>query len=191
MNWTDDTRKRLYCSETRVEFRPNRGVIILPFFLAVMFMLPPLYWDVYYLSKGMPDHLELLDDPLKLALAIALPALAWALLNVRWGHGFVIDEIGVAERFFFRTRRLDWDQIQDYGFAYAGRGSARLYFAAERLENGSDGKKKFAGQCCGIRLYSLELRYSGQILSVCRRYTELEPYLCTKDGYLSGLLRDR
>ena len=191
MNWTDDTRKRLYCSETRVEFRPNRIVVILPLLLAVVFLVPSLYWDIYYLSIGMPDHLKLLDDPLKLVLSIVLPALAWVLLNFRFGHGFVIDDIGVAERFFFRTRRLDWDQIQDYGFAYAGRGTAGLYFAAERAESSSDGKKQFAGKCCGIRLQSLELRYSGQILSVCRLYTEVEPYLCTKDGYLFGVLRSR
>ena len=113
------------------------------------------------------------------------------ILMLACGRSLRIDEGGVTETYFFRTRHLGWRQIHDYGFSYAGGGRARLYFADERLIANSDGRKRWAGRCCGILLRRSELKRSGAILNLCRQYTRIRPYLCTEDGKLAGVLRDR
>ena len=102
-----------------------------------------------------------------------------------------IDSEGVTQKVFFRTTHLTWRQIWDYGFSYAGFGTARLYFSEDRLETNAKGKKLLNDQCCSIRLNPAELKRSGEILDLCRKYTRIYPFLCTEEGMLVGKLADR
>ena len=76
-------------------------------------------------------------------------------------------------------------------FSYAGFGTARLYFSEDRLETNAKGKKLLNDQCCSIRLNPAELKRSGEILDLCRKYTRIYPFLCTEEGMLVGKLADR
>ncbi|MBR6118933.1 MAG: hypothetical protein IKQ04_01285 [Oscillospiraceae bacterium] len=189
MNWTIDGTQRLACTERRVEFRPFLIARLLPLMFLFVFLGPRLIWDLVAVTRGEPT--ALLRKPFDLAVFVAVVAFAWLLLELRFGRSLIIDELGVTQRFLFRSTHLDWRHIRDYGYAYAGFGQARLYFADERQESDGDGRKRRAGRRCSVRLRRTELRYTGQILNVCRQYTRVRPYLCTEDGKLLSSIKDR
>ena len=190
MNWNVDGRQRLVCRQTSVEFQPNAVGRVVPLLLAFVLLGPELITALNLLPKG--ERPAFLEEPIRLWLPLALCVFAWVALEGLYGRGLRIDELGVTEQSFFRTRHLDWRQIRDFGYAYAGFGTARLYFADERTEaDGSGRRRRSGGRCCAIRLRRTELRYAGQIMNVCRQYTRVRPYLCTEDGKLVGRLKDR
>lgn len=188
MNW-DWNAKRLYCGENYVEFQANPIAKIVPILLAFVLLGPGLLNNALDVLNGKRP--SFLDRPLDLPMAVAVVLLAWAALELCLGRSLRIDEYGVTQRVFFRSRSLSWREIRDYGYSYAGFGLARLYFSRERLETNSEGKKERASRCCGIRLSGAELRDSGRILTVCRRYTRVRPFLCSEEGKLVGVLLDR
>lgn len=159
-------------------------------FLAIPLVTLPALGIGFYQSR----HPETSHNPpelWQLGLLAGLILLLSGFFMGCFGRSLRIDAEGVTEKFLWRTRRLSWRQIRDYGYSYGGFGRARLYFADEWLEPSHDGRKKPAGRFCSILLRRSELKQSGRILNVCREYTRIRPYLCSQDGRLKGKLKDR
>lgn len=164
--------------------RSWRFALVLPLLLA-----PALGGGLYQYYH--PETAKNPPELWQLGVIAGAVLLFTVILMLVCGRSLRIDAGGVTEKYLFRTRRLNWRQIHDYGFSYAGGGRARLYFADERLIAGSDGRKRRAGRCCSILLRRSEVKQSGAILNLCRQYTRIRPYLCTEDGKLAGVLKDR
>ena len=146
---------------------------------------------VLFLKIQTPNSAEQSAELWNVAAVAGLFAAGTLLTGLTVCRSLRIDSEGVTQKVFFRTTRLSWRQIWDYGFSYAGFGTARVYFSEERLETNTRGKKLLSGRRCSICLTRRELKRSGEILEVCRLYTRIHPFLCTEEGRLEGKLKDR
>ena len=129
--------------------------------------------------------------PLALCAVFAIVILSELLLWYLYGRSLTIDENGVACRVLLRKLHLSWREIHDYGLSYAYGGMVLLYFSKERLESNGEGKKRISRKQANLLLQLPNRDKSGKILNVCRKYTRIRPFLCSDEGRLTGVLRDR
>ena len=146
---------------------------------------------VVLLTELLEGRKERLPNPIELCAVVAVITLGLLLFWYIQGRTVTIDESGVEWRSLFCKRRLSWTRIHDYGLSYAYWGQVRLYFSEERLESDGNGKKRLNRRCANVLLHIQNRDRSGQILNVCRRYTRIRPFLCSDDGKLTDVLRDR
>jgi hypothetical protein len=151
----------------------------------------PGLFVMFTLTQMLNGSSERQPAPLALCAVFAIFFLAELLLWYVQGRSVTIDENGVEYRFLIRKRRLSWARIHDYGLSYAYWGQLRLYFSEERLESNGEGKKRIGRKQANILLHLPNRNKSGQILNVCRKYTRIRPFLCSDEGKLTGVLRDR
>ncbi len=129
--------------------------------------------------------------PWEIVLAFGYMALNAFLFWYAQSRTLTIDEAGVEWRGLLRMRRLTWREIYDYGFSYAYLGRVRLYFSKERQDTNGRGRKRLSRTDASVLLHIQNREMSGQILNVCRNYTRVRPFLCSDEGRLEGILRDR
>ena len=67
----------------------------------------------------------------------------------------------------------------------------RLYFSEEHRETNGSGKKHLHSGDAAILIHIQNRNKTGKILNVCRKYTRIRPFLCSEEGRLTGILRDR
>ena len=127
----------------------------------------------------------------EIVLMFGLPSLVMLVLWYLQGRSLVIDKFGVEWRCLFRKRNLRWREIHDFGLSYAYWGQVRLYFAEERLETNGKGKKRMEGRHAVILIHIQNRNKTGSILNVCRKYTRIRPFLCSEEGRLTGIVKDR
>lgn len=167
----------------RVTIRPNLVLRVFSFVLFLGFaVLPAADW---LNRRPQPPR------PWEIALAFGILLLGALPLWYVQSRSLTVDEFGVEWRALFRLRRLSWRQIRDYGFSYAAPGRVRLYFSPERLDTDGRGRKRLRADAASVRLHIQNREKTGQILNVCRRYTRIRPFLCSDEGRLEGVLRDR
>lgn len=163
--------------------------------LSLLSILLVLMGMAYPAATWIKDHaagrLERLPELWEAGVAFGFEILALILLWVTNGQSLVVDKHGVEWRRLFRKRYLRWREIHDYGLSYAYWGQVRLYFAEERLETNGSGKKRMEGKHAAILIHIQNRNKTGNILNVCRKYTRIRPFLCSEEGKLTGILRDR
>lgn len=172
--------------ENRVRIRPNAVMWMISGLLVLFFCLVAGTWVLDRL-----DGETHLPDPLVLCLCLAVLALALFLFLYVRGRSLTVDETGVEWRVLFRKRHLIWTEIRDYGLSYVRWGSVRLYFSPEVLPTNGKGRKRLSGMDASGLLHIQNRERSGQILNVCRKFTRVRPFLCSDEGRLEGVLRDR
>ena len=170
----------------RVRIRPNAVTWMISGLLVLLFCLVAGTWVLDRL-----DGETHLPDLLVLCVCLAVLALALFLFLYVRGRSMTVDETGVECRVLFRRRRLTWAEVRDYGLSYACGGSVRLYFSKERQDTDGRGRKRLGGTDASVLLHIQNREQSGHILNVCRRYTRVRPFLCSDEGRLEDVLRDR
>ena len=168
--------------EDRVTICPNLVLRILSALLYLCAMLPLGSW-----LNSRPQPLR----PWEVALAFGILTLGLFPLLYVQSRTLTVDENGVEWRALFRMRRLAWREIHDFGLSYAAPGRVRLYFSKERQDTDGRGRKRLSRTDASVRLHIQNREKTGQILNVCRRYTRIRPFLCSDEGRLEGVLRDR
>lgn len=170
-------------SEDRVSIRPSAFLRLFPVVLIVgLFGGVMINW-----FSGVIEPPKLYE----IVLMFGIPILAMLVLWYLQGRSLVVDEFGVEWRCLFRKHRLRWREIHDFGLSYAYWGQVRLYFAEERLETNGKGKKRMEGRHAVILIHIQNRNKTGKILNVCRKYTRIRPFLCSEEGKLAGILKDR
>ena len=159
--------------------------------MLIISIFPPCLIAVVLLTELLEGRKERLPNPIELCAVVAVITLGLLLFWYIQGRTVTIDESGVEWRLLFCKRRLSWTRIHDYGLSYAYWGQVRLYFSEERLESDGNGKKRLNRRCANVLLHIQNRDRSGQILNVCRRYTRIRPFLCSDEGKLTDVLRDR
>lgn len=159
--------------------------------MRIISILPPCLIAVVLLTELLEGRKERLPNPIELCAVVAVITLGLLLFWYIQGRTVTVDESGVEWRLLFCKRRLSWAKIHDYGLSYAYWGQVRLYFSEERLESDGNGKKRINRNQANILLHIQNRDRSGQILNVCRRYTRIRPFLCSDEGKLADVLRDR
>ena len=172
--------------EDRVRIRPNAVTWGISGLLVLFFCLIAGTWILDRL-----DGETHLPDPLVLCVCLAFLALALFLFLYVRGRAMTIDQNGVEWRALSRKRHLAWAEVRDYGLSYACWGSVRLYFSPEALPTDGRGRKRLSGKDASVLLHIQNRERSGQILNVCRRFTDVAPFLCSDESRLEGILRDR
>lgn len=170
----------------RVRIRPNAVTWMISGLLALFFCLIAGTWVLDRL-----DGETHLPDLLVLCVSLAVLALTLFLFLYVRGRSMFIDETGVEWRVLFRKRCLTWAEVRDYGLSYACWGSVRLYFSPEALPTDGRGRKRLGGRDASVLLHIQNREQSGHILNVCRKFTDVAPFLCSDEGRLEGVLRDR
>ena len=167
----------------RVTIRPSLVLRMLSLILFLGFeVFPAANWVN---SREQPPQ------PWEIILAFGYMALNAFLFWYAQSRTLTVDETGVEWRGLFRMRRLTWRDIHDYGFSYAYLGRVRLYFSKERQDTDGRGRKHLSRTDASVLLHIQNRDKTGQILKVCRRYTRIRPFLCSEEGRLEGVLRDR
>ena len=97
-------------------------------------------------------------------------------------RSLTVDQDGVNARSLFKTRRLPWTQIQDYGAAYYLHDRDHLlytlYFSDAVLEHDEEGRKRFTRSTLRVDLPSQTLdRNIRAIMDFCGRHTQVLPFL--------------
>ena len=174
--------QELVLREDRLTVRPN---LVLRMLSLVLF----LGLEVFPVADWVNSRQQL--KPWEIVLAFGYMALNALLLWYAQSRTLTVDETGVEWRALFRMRRLPWREIHDYGFSYAYWGRVRLYFSEERLDTDGKGRKRIRRKDASVLLHIQNRERSGHILNVCRRYTRVRPFLCSDEGRLEGILRDR
>lgn len=174
-------------SKDRVSIQPAFGMKLMTFVLLFLLLVSGLHW----LRDYAAGRTERLPELWEAALAYGLFGLALVLHWLVNGQSMVIDEYGVEWRRLIRKRYLSWREIHDLGLSYAWLGQVRLYFAQERLETNGSGKKRMGDKYAAILIHIQNRGMTGAILNVCRKYTRVRPFLCSQEGKLEGVLRDR
>ena len=154
-------------------------------------VMPPGLIVLFTLTQLLHGSSERQPAPLALCAVFAIVILAELLFWYVHGRSLTIDENGVACRVLLRKFHLSWREIHDYGLSYAYGGQVLLYFSKERLESNGEGKKRISRKQANLLLQLPNRDKSGKILNVCRKYTRIRPFLCTDEGRLTGVLRDR
>lgn len=166
----------------RVTVRPS---LVLRMLSLVLF----LGLEVFPTANWVNSRQE--PKPWEIVLAFGYMALNALLLWYAQSRTLTVDETGVEWRGLFRMRRLAWREIHDFGFSYAYLGRVRLYFSKERQDTDGRGRKRLGGRDASVLLHIQNRERSGQILNVCRKFTRIRPFLCSDEGRLEGVLRDR
>ena len=174
-------------TEDRAAIQPNSLMKLLTLILLVLFLAPGYSW----LRDFAAGRTERLPELWEAALAYGMLCLGLVLFWAVNGQSMVIDEYGVTWRCLFRKRDLRWREIHDFGLSYAYWGQVRLYFAEERLETNGKGKKRMEGRHTVILIHIQNRNKTGNILNICRQYTRIRPFLCSEEGKLAGILKDR
>ena len=174
-------------TEDRAAIQPNSLMKLLTLILLVLFLAPGYSW----LRDFAAGRTERLPELWEAALAYGMLCLGLVLFWAVNGQSMVIDEYGVTWRCLFRKRDLRWREIHDFGLSYAYWGQVRLYFAEERLETTGRGKKRMEGRHAVILIHIQNRNKTGNILNICRQYTRIRPFLCSEEGKLAGILKDR
>ncbi len=175
-------------TEETVTILPTAMLVLFTVLLLLVGMLFPAAIWIKDLSVGRTKRLpELWEAGIAFSFEI-LALIAMWMIN---GQSLVIDAFGVEWRFLFRKHRLRWREIHDFGLSYAYWGQVRLYFAEERLETNGRGKKRMVGRHAVILIHIQNRNKTGKILNVCRQYTRIRPFLCSEEGKLAGILKDR
>ncbi len=170
-------------SENSVSIRPSAFMCRFPVVLIVgLFGGVIINW-----FTGVTESPKLYE----IVLMFGIPTLAMFVLWYLQGRSLVVDAFGVEWRFLFRKHRLRWREIHDFGLSYAYWGQVRLYFSEERLETNGKGKKRMEGRHAVILIHIQNRNKTGKILNVCRQYTRIRPFLCSEEGKLAGVLKDR
>ena len=172
--------------EDRVQIRPNAVAWAIAGLLVIFFCVAAGTWVLNRL-----DGIEHLPDLTVLCVLLAVLTLALCLFWRVWGRSVTIDDNGVEWQLLFRRQRLTWAELRDYGLSYASWGCVRLYFSPERLDTDGRGRKRLSRTDASVLLHIQNRDKTGQILKVCRRYTRIRPFLCSEEGRLEGVLRDR
>lgn len=168
--------------------RPTPMLVMLTVLLLLMGMLVPAATWINDLAAGRTERLPELWE---IGIAFGFEILALIAMWIINGQSLEIDAFGVQWRCLFRKRSLRWREIHDFGLSYAYWGQVRLYFAEERLETNGKGKKRTEGSHAAILIHVQNRSKTGNILNVCRSYTRIRPFLCSEEGRLTGILKDR
>ena len=118
-----------------------------------------------------------------IALWFSVVAGTGVLTFIAGSKRITINREGVRYASLFRKEFLKWDEIQDWGLSYCGRGQwirniYILYFAQNRLTAKNDEKKKLKGK--RITYYIVGDEYdemSNAIIPFCLSYTKTTPFL--------------
>lgn len=122
-----------------------------------------------------------------LSMALGLFMLLYAIIMS--GYELHIGADGIREvyrRGFKRERRLAWDEIADWGYAYYGRAKYGklyvLYFSSVPLTDRKKGKKKLTKTTIYTEMFDseLELKAEKDILPFCSRFTDIPPNIPEK-----------
>lgn len=175
----------------RVRIRMVWMVLLDVLVVVLSFLLIPFH---ELLSKApLPEFVILILEWLSDYSILGVILLAGLFLFARPSleYQLTIDETGVTRRFLAIQRYLSWRQIHDFGVSYVGLGFVLLYFSQERLETNANGRKLMFGSRCTILIPPWDLKHVGPIMTFCRQYTRIRPFLCTEEGRLVGMIRDR
>lgn len=95
----------------------------------------------------------------------------------------VLDEGGVEVRSLFRKRRINWNQIREYGLSYEGIANHEdngyeFYFAEEPQQEKNEYSRKLEKQVLRFTVIGEEYEQVVQeVLPYCNRYARVKPFV--------------
>ncbi len=179
--------RHLVLSEEQAAIR-TAPILVLAVLMGFTLVLKPL--ADHLLERLLPFLTFLPDILLKwgsFLLSVCVLGLIMRLLH----RELFIDKGGVTMNHALHSRHLGWREIHDFGISYLCFGMVLLYFSREHLDSTGTGRKALGSSCCCILLLPTDLKNVSKLMAVCRRYSRVRPFLCSDEGKLEGIIRNR
>ena len=182
--------KRGLFEESRVEIQGDRIVIRwgVWYIIAAIISLWLIFLSGSMIVEALPRWSEWHWDFATVGELIILSA--WFVLSLFFVFSAIfvrprrltLNRDGIMLRNLLRTKRLSWDQIQDYGVAYFAHDRDHvlytLYFADTELKSDDMGRKKIPRSAVSIDLQGTLLdRYVAPLMDFCAAQSDVLPFL--------------